>query len=46
MNITATVTILMRLGGEVLRRNECGNENLGKNLFVTARKGENGGVTG
>lgn len=41
----AAVMILMRLGGEVFRRDECGNEILGKNLFVTARKGENGGVT-
>jgi len=44
MNITAAVMILMRLGGEVFRRTKCGNEILGKNLFVTARKGENGGV--
>jgi len=41
----AAVMTLMRLGGEVFRRDECGNEILGKNLFVTARKGENGGVT-
>ena len=40
----AAIMILMRLGGDVFRRTESDDEILGKNLFVAARKGENGSV--
>jgi SAM-dependent methyltransferase len=41
----AAIMILMRLGGDVFRRIECGDEILGKNLFVVANRGGNGSVT-
>jgi hypothetical protein len=40
----AAVMMLMRVGGDIFHRAECGNEIVGKNLFVAARKGENGSV--
>jgi SAM-dependent methyltransferase len=41
----AAIMILMRLGGDVFCRTECGDEILGKNLFVVADRGGNGSVT-
>ncbi len=38
----AAIMILMRLGGDVFRRVECGDEIFGKNLFVAASTGGNG----
>jgi SAM-dependent methyltransferase len=41
----AAVMILMRLGGDLFRRAECGEEIFRKNLFVVARRGgSDGGI--
>jgi len=41
----AAVMILMRLGGDLFRRAECGEEIFRKNLFVVAhRGGSDGGI--
>jgi SAM-dependent methyltransferase len=46
----AAIMILMRMGGNVFCRTECGDEILGKNLFVVARTGgddcRDGSLTG
>jgi SAM-dependent methyltransferase len=38
----AAIILLMRLGGDVFRRVDCGDEILGRNLFVVATVGQNG----
>ena len=40
----AAIMMLMRLGGDVFRRTECGGDIFGRNLFIAASRGGDNGV--